>query len=78
MTYDGKGDAARAKQSGARVEKETGDKHVSTDHKPSPNTRESFKDESRRLDSNGGAGSDKNHNKIESPGKKYRRQDGSN
>jgi RHS repeat-associated protein len=77
-TYDGKGDETRAKASGARVEKETGDKHVSTEHTTAANGRESFKDESRRLDSHGGAGSDQNHNKIESPGKKYRQQDGSN
>lgn len=77
-TYDGKGDEARAKASGARVEKETGDKHVSTEHTTAANDKESFKDESRRLDSHVGAGSDQNHNKIESPGKKYRQQDGSN
>jgi len=78
MTYDGKGGPDRAAKSGARVEKETGDKHVSTDHTPSSSDREGFKDESRRLDSHGGAGSDRNHNKIESPGKNYRKQDGSN
>ena len=77
MTYDGKGGPDRAAKSGARVEKETGDKHVSTDHKPSSSDREGFKDESRRLDSHGGAKSDTNHNKIDSPGKKYREQDGS-
>lgn len=78
MTYDGKGGPDRAAKSGARVEKETGDKHVSTDHKPSSSDREGFKDESHRLDSHGGPKSDTNHNKIESPGKNYRKQDGSN
>lgn len=36
-----------------------------------------FKDESRKIDSHGGPDSNANHNKIESPGKKYREQDGS-
>lgn len=74
-TYDGKGDKARSQESGKRVEQETGDKHVATDWKSSSNHREAFKDESRRLDSHGGPQSSNNHNKIESPGKKYRKQD---
>lgn len=32
--------------------------------------------ESRRIDANGGVKSQENYNKIESPGKKYRDQDG--
>jgi RHS repeat-associated protein len=75
-TYDGKGGRERSQESGKRVEAETGDKHVATDHTSAPNNREAFKDESRRLDSNGGAKSPDNHNKIESPGKKYRKEDG--
>ena len=78
MTYDGKGGPDRAAKSGAKVEKEIGDKHTATDHAPSSSDREGFKDESRRLDSHGGASSDTNHNKIELPGKNYRKQDGSN
>jgi RHS repeat-associated protein len=76
-TYDGKGDKERSQDSGKRVEQATGDKHVSTDWKPSANDREAFKDESRRLDSHGGHGSSSNYNQRESPGKKYRKQDGS-
>jgi hypothetical protein len=75
-TYDGKGGQERSQESGKNVEKETGDKHVATDWKASSNNREAFKDESRRLDSHGGPNPDTNHNKIQSPGKKYRKQDG--
>jgi len=35
-----------------------------------------MKDEARRLSSDGGKGSSSNYNKINSPGKKYRKQDG--
>jgi hypothetical protein len=38
--------------------------------------REAFKAESRRLDAAGGVDGDGNYNKIESPGKKYRIEDG--
>ena len=76
-TYSGKGDKARSQASGKRVEKATDDKHVATDHTAASSDRESFKDESRRIDANGGAGSSSNHNQIESPGKNYRQQDGS-
>ena len=74
-TYSGKGDRARSQASGKRVEKKTGDKHTATDWKKSANGREAFKDESRRIDANGGAGSNSNHNQIDSPGKKYIQQD---
>ncbi|MEQ1594394.1 MAG: hypothetical protein ABL985_04790 [Casimicrobium sp.] len=77
-TYDGKGDRQRSQVSGKRVEKETKDKHVATEWTPASNEREAFKQESVRLDSHGGpgAGSGANHNKIQSPGKKMREQDG--
>ena len=75
-TYHGKGDKQRSQQSGQRVEQETGDIHVATDWTAAPNSREGFKQESERLDSDGGPKSEENHNKIESPGKKYREQDG--
>jgi RHS repeat-associated protein len=60
----------------ARGARETGDTHVATEWKPSGNSRDAFKDESLRIDGNGGAKSEQNYNKIESPGKKYRSQDG--
>jgi hypothetical protein len=77
-TYSGKGSRERSQASGRRVEKQTGDKHTATDWTPSANKREAFKDESRRVDANGGANSSSNHNQKESPGKNYRKQDGSN
>lgn len=76
MTYDGKGSRKRSQDSAKRIEQETGDKHTATDWTPAQNQREAFKQESRRLDSHGGAKSDQNHNKIESPGKKMRESDG--
>ena len=76
--YNGKGDRARSQVTAKETEKATGDKHVATEHTSATNARESFKDESRRIDTSGGVGSNKNYNKIESPGKNYRKQDGSN
>jgi hypothetical protein len=76
-TYSGKGSKERSQDSGKRIEKQTGDKYTATDWTPSANDREAFKDEFRKLDSHGGPYSNANHNKIESPGKKYREQDGS-
>ena len=75
-TYEGKGTRARSQESGRRVEKETGDPHVATDWTPASNRREAFKQESQRLDAAGGPKSPSNYNKIESPGKKMRIQDG--
>jgi len=77
-TYSGKGSPARSQASGRRVERETGDTHTATDWRPSNSTRDAFKDESRRIDKSDGPGSDKNYNKINSPGTKYRAQDGEN
>jgi hypothetical protein len=77
-TYDGKGDKKRSQTSAKRVEEETKDQHVATEWTPAASDKEAFKQESKRLDSHGGAKSDANHNKIESPGKKLREQDGDN
>ncbi len=74
-TYNGKGSRNRSQASGKRIEKQTGDKHTATDWTPSANGREAFKDESHRIDANGGANSSSNHNQIESPGKNYRKED---
>lgn len=75
-TYDGKGSKERSQTSARRVEKETGDKHVATEWTPAKDERGAFKDESKRLDSHGGAKSEGNYNQIESPGKKKRIEDG--
>ncbi|QOY86918.1 RHS repeat-associated core domain-containing protein [Paludibaculum fermentans] len=75
--YVGKGDRARSQASGRRVAKETGDKHVATDHTSASSSREGFKAESRRMDQARSEGK-KLYNKRESPGKKMRQQDGEN
>jgi len=75
-TYDGKGDPSRAAQSGRRIEKKHDDPLVNSDSRTASSDRESFKQESRSLDRNGGPGSDQNYNQIESPGKRMRREDG--
>jgi RHS repeat-associated protein len=74
-TYDGKGSRERSQESGRRVEAETGDKHTSTDWTPAQSSRDAFKQEAKRLDSNGSSKSDSNYNKIESPGKKMLQED---
>jgi RHS repeat-associated protein len=74
-TYSGKGSIARSQTSGRRVEREYGDRHVATEWTSSPNGREGFKDESRRLDFYGGPSSLLNYNRINSPGATYRRHD---
>lgn len=74
--YSGMGSRKRSQESGRRVEKETKDKHIATDWDKSPDRRSAFKDESRRIDQAGGVRSQNNYNKIESPGAKYRSQDG--
>ena len=43
---------------------------------PAENTREAFKQESRRIDAQGGVDSPSNYNKVESPGKRFRVEDG--
>jgi len=70
--YHGKGSRARSQSSGRRVERQTGDQHTATEWGPSATNRDAMKDESVRLDADGGAKSDANHHAIESPGKKYR------
>jgi hypothetical protein len=75
-TYSGKGGTDRSQQSGERLAEENDDPHTSTDWTPANDDRDAFKDESRRLDEQGGPADPSNYNKIESPGKKYRSQDG--
>jgi RHS repeat-associated protein len=74
--YHGKGSIARAQHSGRRVERQTGDRHARTDWTPAGSAREAFKDEARRLENHGGAKSNNNYNRIESPGARYRHEDG--
>jgi RHS repeat-associated protein len=76
--YHGKGPRKRSESSGRRLQKKWGDRHVATDWKPASSRREAFKEESRRLDADGGPGKGKtrNYNEIEQPGKRYRKEDG--
>jgi RHS repeat-associated protein len=76
-TYDGKGPASRMETSAKeRSGPPNNDPVVSKVWTPAANEREAFKQESRNLDANGGPGNPNNYNAIESPGKKYRQQDG--
>jgi RHS repeat-associated protein len=75
-TYHGKGSRARSQASGRREAKISNDQHVATDWQSATSKREAFKQESLRLDGDGGPSSVSNYNRIEQPGKKYRKQDG--
>lgn len=80
--YHGKGDEKRAAKSGKDKAKENDDPLESSEWTEAKNDREAFKQESERLDKdydedtgNKGHKSDKNYNRRDSPGKKYREQD---
>jgi hypothetical protein len=75
-TYSGKGSRRRSQTSGRRKARTYNDEHVATDWTPAPNYREAYKAESRRIDANGGKSSTSNYNIKESPGRKYRQEDG--
>jgi hypothetical protein len=75
-TYDGKGSPRRAAQTARATAAENNDPHVSTRYTPRENSREAFKHESRGIQERGGPKSDKNYNKIDSPGTRMRKEDG--
>jgi RHS repeat-associated protein len=75
-TYSGKGSRKRSQQSGRRQARANNDPHTSTEWTPAGSTREAFKQESYRIDLNGGINSPSNYNRIQSPGRNYRQQDG--
>ena len=75
-TYSGKGTQARSQQSGRKQARAHDDPHVATDFTPAENAREAFKQESRRIDANGGVRDPSNFNQIESPGRRFRIEDG--
>ncbi|NOS76086.1 MAG: RHS repeat-associated core domain-containing protein [Methyloglobulus sp.] len=75
-TYSGKGTRERSQISARREEKLNNDTHIATEFRPAENNRDAFKAESRRLDNNGGVNGGNNYNRIDSPGKKYRIEDG--
>jgi RHS repeat-associated protein len=76
MKYHGKGTEARAAKSAAEKEATYADKAVNIDYKAAKNEREAFKDEARRIRSDGGLDKSKQYNKINSPGENYLKQDG--
>lgn len=75
IKYFGKGDEQRAKVSGEIKAKEHNDPLAKTETESAPNDRESFKQEAKNLATDGGPESPTNYNKIESPGKKYLKED---
>ena len=76
--YHGKGPKERADQSAKEKAEKYDDPLVEQEWTPAKNDREAFKDESRRLEKDGGHKSSNNYNKRDSPGTKYRKQDGDN
>jgi RHS repeat-associated protein len=74
--YHGAGGQKRAEKSANDKAKEHNDPVVSTDWSPSPTKRDQYKDESRRLEGDGGHRSNSNYNKRASPGTNYRKKDG--
>ncbi|RLJ60744.1 RHS repeat-associated protein [Litoreibacter meonggei] len=75
--YHGKGPYTRAKVSAKEQAKLNGTRVDAIDWSPSPTTRDAFKAEDMRIQSDiGGVASPFNYNRINSPGAKYRRQDG--
>lgn len=67
------------KKSGREKAKENGDEVEFEEFTESKNDREAFKDEDRRIQQDPeGAKSENNYNKRDSPGKKYREEDGEN
>ena len=74
--YHGKGTEKRASESATEKAKKYDDPVENTDWTPSKNDREAFKEESRRLENDGGHRNEDNYNKRASPGTNYRKQDG--
>ena len=69
------GPKSRMEQS-AKQQSKTHDNPVkSKEWKEAKNDREAFKDESKRIENDGGHKSSNNYNKKASPGDKYRKQD---
>jgi RHS repeat-associated protein len=70
-TYSGVGDKKRAADSGERIAAAHDDPLVSTEHAPAPDRATAYRREDKAIQANGGAGNtDKNYNKINSPGRK--------
>lgn len=84
--YVGKGTRGRSRRSARRMTREHGGEHVSTEFIPASGknratrNRNAFKEESRQIDKYGGEPKDNPNllNENESPGRRYRREDGEN
>ncbi len=76
--YHGKGSLGRAKRSARAKAKTHGYDLGQTDidWSPSENDRDAFKDEDDRIQGDDGVENPGNHNKINSPGKRYKEEDG--
>ncbi|MFP3385869.1 hypothetical protein R0J92_20505 [Tritonibacter sp. SIMBA_163] len=75
--YHGKGPIDRARRSARQKAREKGYDLGQTDidWSPSENDRDAFKDEDDRIQGDGGVENPSNHNKVNSPGKKYNEED---
>ena len=58
-------------QSAKQKSAEYSDKVVKKEWTPASSEKEAFMDEAQRIQDGGGVDSEKNYNKINSPGKKY-------
>ena len=76
MKYHGKGPKSRMEQSAKEQSKKHDNLVKSKEWKEAKNDREAFKDESKRIENDGGSKSTGNYNQKKSPGDKYRTQDG--
>jgi RHS repeat-associated protein len=74
--YHGKGPPSRMEKSARDKEKQTGERIVKKDWTPSASEREAFKDEARRIENDSGVENPRNYNKRNSPGKRFREEDG--
>jgi RHS repeat-associated protein len=74
--YHGKGPVERMNRTAAEKAKLHNDPVVAKEFKSAVNNRQAFKDEHSRLQADGGPKSHTNYNLIESPGAKFKREDG--
>ena len=75
MKYHGKGPKGKMEQSAKKQSKKHDNPVKSKDWKEADNDREAFKDESKRIENDGGHKSPNNFDERRSPGDKYRKQD---
>jgi RHS repeat-associated protein len=76
--YHGKGDETRMTKSANEKAKANNDPVKTKEFTKAKNDREAYKQESKRLQNDGGHKNPNNYNKRDSPGTNYRKQDGEN